>query len=126
VGHSVIVKSDKLSVPSDGVPTGMFQIDAPATAVKVEVLSKAGNVIDTMNLGAQPAGRSEFQWPAGQGITEADGVRFRVTASSGTTALTSTALMQDKVNAVNTSGSSLTLELARSGDLAYSSIVAVN
>ena len=56
----------------------------------------------------------------------AAGYRFRITAQSGTTAVASTALMKDKVDAVNTTGSSLTLELARSGKVAYSAIQAVD
>ena len=34
--------------------------------------------------------------------------------------------MKDQVDAVNTSGSSLTLELARSGKVAYSQVIAVD
>ncbi|MES1161468.1 MAG: FLgD tudor-like domain-containing protein [Rhizobacter sp.] len=40
--------------------------------------------------------------------------------------MTSTALMRDKVDAVSTSGNALTLELDRSGTVAYSAVKAIN
>jgi len=40
--------------------------------------------------------------------------------------LTSTPLMRDRVDAVNTSGKSLTLELVRSGHVPYSAITALD
>jgi len=49
-----------------------------------------------------------------------------VTAMSGATKLDTTLLMRDTVNAVSTSGNSLTLELDRSGSTPYSSIKAIN
>jgi flagellar basal-body rod modification protein FlgD len=126
VGRDVILKGDKLSVPAGGVPQGSFEIAAAADHVKVEMLSPAGLVVDTVNLGAQSSGRHDFSWPAGSSISESAGYRFRVTALSGATTLSSTALMRDKVEAVNTGGASLTLELARSGNVAYADIQALN
>ena len=126
VGRDVILKGDKLTVPGGGVPQGSFEIGAAADHVKVEVLSPAGLVVDTLNLGAQTRGRHDFAWPAGSSISESAGYRFRITALSGATPLASTALMRDRVDAVNTGGASLTLELARSGKVAYSDIQALN
>ena len=63
---------------------------------------------------------------AGNTYTNTDNLTFRVTATSGATTLTSTALMRDKVDAVSTSGDGLTLELDRSGTVAYSAVKAIN
>jgi flagellar basal-body rod modification protein FlgD len=82
-------------------------------------------VIDTINLGATPAGMHSFDWVAGNNAT-ATGVTFRVSANSGGTQLEATALMRDKVNAINTSGDTLTLELQSSGAVAYSQVKAFN
>ncbi|MBL8349461.1 MAG: flagellar hook assembly protein FlgD [Burkholderiaceae bacterium] len=125
VGKDVILKGDKLSLV-DGKAVGAFELDAPADRVKVEVLSAAGQLVDTLVLGAKASGRQDFEWPAGAGRSDAAGMRFRVTASSGSTALTATPLMRDRVDAVNTSGKSLTLELERSGHVAYSEISALD
>ena len=125
VGKDVILKGDRLSV-SNGVAQGMFEIDAAADRVTAEVLSPAGAVVDSLKLGAQGSGRHSFVWPGGTAGTEAAGYRFRITANSGATTVASTPLMKDQVDAVNTSGSTLTLELVRSGKVPYSQVQAID
>ena len=125
VGKDVILKGDKLSV-SKGVASGMFEIAAAADQVSAEVLSPAGAVVDSVKLGAQGSGRHSFVWPGGTAATEAAGYRFRITAHSGATTLANTPLMKDQVDAVNTSGSALTLELVRSGKVPYSQVQAID
>ncbi len=120
VGREVVVPGNKLSI-ENGTAEGGFQLGAAADSVKVEVLSAGGQVLDTLNLGAQTAGTHSFDWNAGTNAN-ATGVTFRVTALSGTVKLDSTALIRDKVTAVNTSGDSLTLELQKSGNVAYSDV----
>ena len=126
VGKDVLLKGNGLSVAADGQVEGSFELASAADRVKVEVLSPAGLVVDTLNLGAQGTGRHAFTWPAGSTLADTSGYKFRVGASSGTTTLEVTPLMRDRVDAVNTSGSSLTLELERSGRVAYSSIAALD
>jgi flagellar basal-body rod modification protein FlgD len=125
VGRDVIVPGNKIDMQDGGVGQGGFELTSAADNVKVEVLSAAGQVLDTMNLGAQTAGTHSFDWPAGTNAT-ATGLTFRVTATSGATKLDSTALMRDKVDAVNTSGDTLTLELEKSGNVAYDKVKAFN
>jgi len=124
VGKSVIVPGNKVDI-ADGVGQGGFEIATPADAVKVEVLSAAGQVVDTINLGAQSAGVHGFDWVAGK-YDNTSNLSFRVTATSGSTKLDATALMRDTVNAVSTSGSALQLQLARAGTVDYSTVKAIN
>ena len=124
VGRDVIVPGNQLSI-TDGAGQGGFDLAGPADAVKVEILGASGQVIDTINVGAQSSGLHSFDWPAGS-ATDASGLRFRVTATSGATAVTSTALMRDRIDAIATGGDSLTLELARSGAVPYASVKAFN
>jgi len=124
VGKDVIVAGNKLDIGS-GVGQGGFEIASAADAVKVEVLSPAGRVVDTLNLGAQNSGMHSFDWASGT-YDASSGLTFRVTASSGSTALASTALMRDKVQAVSTSGNDLMLELASGSTVAYSTVKAIN
>ena len=125
VGKEVILKGDKLSV-SGGVAGGVYQVDAAAKSVKAEILSPAGQVVDTLSLGAQAAGRHDFVWPGGSAVSEAAGYRFRITAASGSTPVGSSTLMRDKVQAVNTNGAALTLELVHNGPVPYAAIAAVD
>ncbi len=126
VGKDVLLQGDKLSVMADGRLQGGFELASAADRVKVEVLSPAGLVVDTLNLGAQGSGRQAFSWPAGSQVADASGYRFRVTANSGASTLNVTPLMRDRVDAVNTGGASLTLELERSGRVPYASITALD
>ena len=124
VGKNVIVPGNKLDI-ADGVAQGGFELTTPADSVKVEVLSPAGKVIDTMNIGAQSSGVHGFAWSAGS-YDNSSNLSFRVTATSGATSLTATPLMRDTVNAVSASGSNLQLELARNGTIDYSTVKAIN
>jgi flagellar basal-body rod modification protein FlgD len=124
IGKDVIVPGNKLDI-ANGVAQGGFELAAAADSVKVEVLNAAGTVVDTVQLGASNAGVNGFNWVAGN-YDNSSGLTFRVTAMSGATKLDATLLMRDTVNAVSTSGNSLTLELDRSGSTPYSSIKAIN
>ena len=124
VGKDVIVPGNKLDI-ANGSAQGGFELASAADAVKVEVLSPAGRVLDTLNLGAQSSGMHSFDW-ASANYDNTSNLSFRVTATSGSTALASTALMRDKVDAVSTSGDALMLELDRAGTVAYSTVRAIN
>jgi flagellar basal-body rod modification protein FlgD len=122
VGHDVIVPGNMMSIDATtAVGQGGFQIATPADAVKVEILSPSGAVVQTLNLGAQGAGMHSFDWPAGT-ATDSSALTFRVTATSGGVAMASTALMRDRVDAVSTDGGTFNLELDKSGLVPYSSV----
>jgi flagellar basal-body rod modification protein FlgD len=124
VGRDVVVKGNKMDI-ADAVGQGGFELAGPADAVKVEVLSPAGQVLDTLNLGAQTSGMHSFDWAAGNNTNDS-ALTFRVTATLGTATVESTALMRDKVDAVSTSGNTLNLELQNSGTVAYADVKALN
>ena len=124
VGRDVVVPGNVLDITS-GVGQGGFELSGPADAVKVDVLSPSGQVVDTMTLGALGSGSHSFNWPAGD-ATNDNGLRFRVTATSGSVSSTPTLLMRDRVNAINTSGNTLNLELQNAGSVPYSSVRALN
>ena len=126
VGRDVIVPGNRL-VPNDaGLVQGGFELDGPADRVQVEVLNAAGRVIDTIELGAQGAGRHGFEWTPPAGVDPATGSNFRVVAKNGTASVSFTPLMRDRVDAVIAGGDTLTLELRASGSLPYSQIRAFN
>ena len=124
VGKQVTVPGNDLQV-ANGVGTGGFQLPTAASDVTVQVVSSAGQVVGTMDLGAQPAGVSAFSWPA-TNYTANSGLTFKVTATNGATPVTATALMQDTVDAVSTSGGSLMLDLQTSGAVPYTTVQALN
>ena len=124
VGRDVIVPGNVLDI-DEAVGQGGFELTSAADAVKVEILSASGQVVDTLNLGAQSAGMHSFNWEAGT-ATNDTGLRFRVTSTLGAASTTATALMRDRVDAVSTSGTGFNLELALAGTVPYSTIKAFN
>ena len=111
--------------PSFQEQAGSFELTSAADGVTVEVLNAGGHVIDTLQLGAQTAGRHGFEWNASKAGTDTN-LTFRIAARSGAAELPAVSLMRDRVNAVNTGGDTLTLELARSGSTPYAQVKAFN
>jgi len=121
VGRDVSVPSDRLRIDADSAE-GLYELASPADAVKVEVLSSAGTVLDTLQLGAQGAGRQSFDWPNTNAYGEDAGLKFRITATKGAAAVTSTTFTRDKVESVNASGGVLKLKLEHLGLVDYASV----
>ncbi|CAD5374747.1 Flagellar basal-body rod modification protein FlgD [Rubrivivax sp. A210] len=124
VGRDVTLQGNRLDI-ADGQGTGGFDLASPADKVTVEILNGAGRVVDTLQLGAATVGRHEFTWPASS-ATAAEDYRFRVSASNAGSKLTPTALMRDRVLAVDLGGEGLELQTAHSGSIAYSAIKSLN
>lgn len=124
VGRDVIVPGNLVDI-DEGVGQGGFELTSAADAVKVEILSASGQVVETMQLGAQSAGMHSFDWKAGT-ATNDSGLRFRVTSTLGGVTTTATPLMRDTVDAVSTSGTGFSLELSRAGSVGYADIKAFN
>lgn len=125
VGREVSVPSDKVQV-QNGTVEASFDLDGAANAVKLEILGTAGNVIDTVQLGAQGSGRQTFSWTAGNKAAEGSDLKYRITATNGTKAVTSTLYSHDKVDAVYSENGSLKLNLARLGAVDYTAVSSVN
>ena len=124
VGHDITLQGNRLSIAS-GSGAGGFDLAGPADNVKVQVLNPAGHVVDTLNLGAETTGRHSFTWPAAN-VADGTPYTFKVTATSGASAVTATPLMRDRVQAVTTGGSGLVLQTENSGDVAYADVKAFN
>ncbi|MET0519434.1 MAG: flagellar hook capping FlgD N-terminal domain-containing protein [Burkholderiaceae bacterium] len=120
VGRDVSLEGNRLSI-ADGAASGMYELDSAADTVKLEVMTSAGAVLDTVQLGAQGAGRQSFSWPTKQ-YDDSANLKFRITATKGAATVPSTTYSQDKVVSINTSGSNLQLELAKAGLVDYSSV----
>ena len=125
VGRSVMVEGDLLTVREGSAQAG-FDLAGPADQVKVEVLAPSGRVIDTLQLGAQGAGRHGFQWNASGTAQGQEGLRFRVTATVGANEVASTPLIGEQVIAVSTSGNQVQLELANGQRVPYTAVQAIS
>lgn len=123
VGHNVLVESNTLT-RSAGVASGAIDLTGKADAVKVEIMSPGGQVLDTLNLGALDAGRHSFDWDASsyQGTGEPS---FKVTATLGGQAVTNTALARDTVTSVGSDNGAMSVQLQGRSTVSYSNIKAI-
>ena len=62
VGRSVVVTADIGNLPEEQPFTGVIEITDTATDLNVEILDDSGQVIKTINLGAQDQGMAQFIW----------------------------------------------------------------
>jgi len=123
VGHNVLVASNTLT-RSAGVASGAVDLAGKADAVKVEILSPGGQVLETFDLGALDAGRHSFDWDAStyQGTGEPS---FRVTATLAGQAVASTSLARDTVVSVGSENGAMTVQLQGRTAVPYDSIKAI-
>lgn len=123
VGHKVL--TDGNTVAKDGATgTGAINLAADANAVSVQIINSSGAVVDTINLGAQTAGRHSFETDLSKYDSSGD-LSFKVVALNGAKAVEATTLMSSKVNAIGSDSTGLTLNLSNGKTIAYSSVKAV-
>ncbi|AZF06876.1 flagellar hook assembly protein FlgD [Pseudomonas sp. R5-89-07] len=62
VGRSIITQTDKALVDTSKSMTGSVAVTAAAGNVSIKITDKDGNVVRTLDMGAQSAGSSDFIW----------------------------------------------------------------
>ncbi|WP_296510470.1 flagellar hook capping FlgD N-terminal domain-containing protein [Rhodoferax sp.] len=123
VGHGVLVESNTLSVDG-GAAKGAINLASKADKVTVDIKTAGGQLLETINLGALPAGQSNFQWDASKysGLTSAT---FKVNATQGGNTVKSTDMAQDTVTAVGTDNGAMSLQLKGRTAVTYSAIKSI-
>ncbi len=123
VGRSVLVEGSKLAL--DNATAGAaVDLAQNADSVKIEILSAGGQVVDSFDLGARPAGRHTFEWDAtGQPATGAPS--YRVTATGGGASVGATPLVRDKVVSVSSENGNMNVQLQGLGSVAYNTVKAI-
>ena len=117
---------DRLSVFLATVALGLLAFDLAGAAdkVTVDILSPSGQVLDSVNMGAQAAGRHSFDWNTGsyQGTGK---LSYRVNATLGQTPVASTTMVREKVVSVGAVNGALSLQLQSGRSVGYSEISAI-
>ena len=119
----MLLESNQLSRKA-GVAAGAIDLAGKADAVKVEILSPGGQVLDTLNLGPKAAGRTSFSWDASK-YTGMGEPTFRVTATQAGKPLSSVALARDTVLSVGSDNGAMTVQLQGRGSVAYDKVKAI-
>ncbi|HEU0197047.1 MAG TPA: flagellar hook assembly protein FlgD [Nevskiaceae bacterium] len=120
IGSGVLVPGSTARVTAGGasIPIGV-DLSAPASDVRVSITSASGKVINTVDLGAQPAGTQSFTWNG----TDATGAAVppgtytvNVSATGQNGAVAATALQYATVTGVSGSASGPMLDLGGTHD----------
>ena len=123
VGHDVLVSGNTLRI-QDGVGSAAIELNGRAESVKVDVLSPAGQVVDTLNLGALEAGRHHFDWDA-SGYNFAGDPSFKVTATLGGQTIGNSTLTRATVSSVGSEGGAMKVQLSNGSAIDYSRVKAI-
>jgi flagellar basal-body rod modification protein FlgD len=125
IGSQVLVEGNKLAL-SSGLGQGGVTLAGAADKVTVTIKDSAGKVVQTQDLGKQPAGTVAFTWD-GKNASDtqlADGnYTFSIEASSNGTKVGATPIQVGTVNAVVKSGSSFVLELNSGETVAFDNVL---
>ena len=124
VGHAVLTEGNALVPDATGVARGAIDLAGNADSVKVDIYSSGGQLIDSINAGAQQAGRSYFAWDTSQ-YQGAGTPTFKVTAMGGGKVIGATTLMQNTVTSVGSDNGTMSVQLQGRTAIAYSDIKAI-
>lgn len=124
IGHGVLVSGSTVSL-ANGQALGGVELTQPADSLKVTIQNAAGNIVHTVQLGAQEAGILPFAWD-GQtdaGTPAADGTyKFTAEATLAGTKTAVTTLAFGTVNAVTPGAQGATLDVGQLGGFALSDV----
>jgi flagellar basal-body rod modification protein FlgD len=110
---------------ASGSSNAAVELSNPADKVAVTISDAKGNVVRTLQLGAQQAGVVDFQWDGknDSGTTLADGTyTYAASAVQGSTTSTPTALTYAMVNSVSLTSGVAQLNVGNMGDVALDSV----
>ncbi len=120
VGHQVLHEGNTLSVQGNTAQAAV-NLAGPADKVTVQVMAPTGQVLDTLALGAMPAGQQPIVWDASN-YTQAGNPTFKVTATKGTATVSATPLSVGVVTGVSNTGAGLQLQMQSGSTLPYSAV----
>jgi flagellar basal-body rod modification protein FlgD len=124
IGHAVLVPGNQIAMAS-GSSNAAVELSNPADKVTVTISDAQGNVVRTLQLGAQQAGVTDFQWDGknDSGTTLADGAyTYKASAVQGSTTSTPTALTYGMVNSVSLTSGVAQLNVGTLGDVALDAV----
>lgn len=120
IGRDALVEGDTLAF--DGrTGQGAFTLDGDASSVKVDIIGKSGETLDTLDLGPRPSGQHGFAWDAG-GISPSQVARFAVRATRGSATVQDTELARERIAAVGLSNGAMSLQLQNGRTLRYDQV----
>jgi flagellar basal-body rod modification protein FlgD len=120
IGRQALVEGNRLSFDGEEA-RGAVALSGPASQVAVDVMGTNGELIETVNLGALPAGQHAFNWNT-KGIDPARVAGFAVRATEGGQPITATPLTRAAVTAVSFTGGAMSLQLQDGRTMGYDKV----
>ena len=127
IGKTVLTAGNALELGAEGA-IGGISLDAPAERVTVTIKDASGKVVQTQELGRQPAGVMNFVWDGksdAEASLPAGNYTFAVDASNGSDPVKTAALAAGMVSALTLTTDGVSLQLANNKSVAYSDILQI-
>jgi flagellar basal-body rod modification protein FlgD len=124
IGHGVLVPGTGVDLAA-GVGLGGFSLPSPADSAKVAIYDAAGALVNTLDLGAQPAGIAKWQWNGtdSTGATLPNGAyTFSVNATLASNSVAATNLQYGLVNSVDQGAQGVTLSVGKLQNIALTQV----
>jgi len=125
IGHGAMVPGSGVDLVSGSTAFGGFTLPGPSDKTTVSIYNGSGALVNTLNLGAQATGLTDWQWDGkdSAGAAAATGsYTFKVTASLAGSAIPATTLQYGMVNSATQGAGGLTLGVGSLQNVAMSQI----
>jgi flagellar basal-body rod modification protein FlgD len=122
VGRQVVAEGNAL-VTGDGVARGSFSLPQAVDRARVDVLSRSGEVLGSVELGPLGAGMQHFEWPLGGVAPERVGT-MQIQASAAGQAVAAVPLARQRIDSVGVVEGALRLRSADGNTLTQQQILA--
>ena len=117
IGREALIDGNSLAFDGS-VAKGALSLPSAASQVSVDIMGSNGEIIDTVDMGAQSAGQHAFEWDSGS-IDPSTVSGFAVRANQGAETVVATPLSRIKVTSVGMSNGAINLQLANGRSVPY-------
>ena len=124
IGHGALVPGSGVDL-ANGSAMGGFSLTGPSDSTKVSIYDGSGALVNTMNLGAQPAGVTDWQWDgkdSNGNAMPAGSYTFKVDASLAGNAVAANTLQYGVVNSVTQGTTGLSLGVGSLQNIALNQV----
>lgn len=125
IGHGVLVPGSSVDLVSGSPGLGGFSLPGATDSTKVAIYDSTGALVNTLDLGAQPAGIAKWQWNGTDSTgaaVPAGSYTFKVNATLAGNAVAATSLQYGTVNSVTQGAAGLTLSVGSLQNIALNQV----
>jgi flagellar basal-body rod modification protein FlgD len=125
IGHGALVPGDGVDLVSGSAGLGGFSLPSPSDRASVSIYDSTGALVNTLDLGGQPAGVTKWQWngtdSAGAAVP-AGSYTFKVNASLAGNVMAASTLQYGLINSVTQGATGLTLSVGSLQNIALTQV----